>query len=168
MLQTKTPWLIVGAGVIVALVAALLLGPWLDGPAGPDADGTIEVIVDGYRFEPAEIAIPSGEPVTLQFVNRNDFIYHLTFGRELVETDGVPSGFEEDLFAGVTAQAEPPAAWEPPTEGFDAVTVNLYEDSTSELVVTLPADRVGVWEAGCFAGSGCAAKLQDALTVIVE
>lgn len=168
MSQTKTPWLIVGAGVLVAAVAALLLGPWLDGPARPDADGTIEVVVDRYRFEPAEIALPSGEPVTLRFVNRNDFIYHLTFGRELVETDGLATGFEHDLFAGVSAEADPPAAWEPPTENFDAVTVNLYEDSTSELVVTLPAERVGTWEAGCFVGRGCTAELQDALRVIVE
>jgi hypothetical protein len=168
MAQAKVPWLIVGVGVLVAAIAALLLGPWFDGLARPDADGTIEVVVDRYRFEPAEIAIPSGEPVTLRFVNRNDFIYHLTFGHEQVETDGIPSGFEQDLFAGVSAEADPPAAWQPPTGEFDAVTVNLYEDSTSELLVTLPADRVGTWEAGCFVGRGCTAELQEALTVIVE
>lgn len=168
MPKAKLPWIIAGAGMVFALIAVLVIGPWPDGPTRPDGDGTIEVVVDRYRFEPSEIVIPSGEPVTLRFVNRNDFIYHLTFGRELVETDGTPSGFEKDLFAGVTAQAEPPAAWEPPTEGFDAVTVDLYEESTSELVVTLPADRAGTWEAGCFVGRGCTAELQDALTVIVE
>lgn len=69
--QTKVLWLIAGAGVIVAVAASQLLDTWLDGPTRPDGDGTIEVVVDRYRFEPSEIVIPSG--------------------------------FEEDQFAGVTA-----------------------------------------------------------------
>jgi hypothetical protein len=168
MLSTRVSWLLAGTAAAVAVVVGTLWTVNLDGPTTPDRDGTIEIVVDRYGFEPDQIAVPSDEPVTLRFINNNDFIYHLTIGRDQLETDGVPTGFEQDLFAGTTARAEPARAWRPPTEAFDAVTINLAEQATSTITVTLPKDRVGTWEAGCFVGRGCTAELQDAFTVVVE
>jgi hypothetical protein len=167
MVRTRAPWLIAGAVAVAVTVGIVLLQPF-GGPTRPDRDGTVEIVVDRYRFEPDVISIPSGEPVTLRFTNENDFIYHLSFGREPLETEGVPTGFAEDLFADISARADPPRAWQGPTATVDAVTVNLYERSTSAITVTLPDDRVGSWEAGCFVGRGCAAELQEAFTIIVE
>ena len=167
MLNTRTTWLIAGL-VAVALATGILLIGSPDGATRPDREGTIEIVVDRYRFEPAVIAIPSDEPVTLRFVNTNDFIYHLAFGQDRFETDGVPTGFERDLFAGAVAQADPPQAWRAPTANVAAVTINLYEQSTSTITVTLPEGREGTWEAGCFVGRGCTAELHEAFTIIVE
>lgn len=38
MPETKQPWLVGGAAVLVALAAAVPRSPWLDGPARPNAE----------------------------------------------------------------------------------------------------------------------------------
>lgn len=153
-------------GAIVAF--GIVLATSLTGPARPDAQGVVEIEVDRYEFDPAVVELPTDEPVTLRFVNRNDYIYHLTFGQDLVRENGRATGFATDLFADVGAQADPPSAWRGPTPTFAGTTISLAEGSVSTITVTVPEDRRGTWHVGCFVGRGCDAELQDALTFIVD
>lgn len=160
---------IVGLGVfVVALAVALFIV--FDGPSDgrPDADGVVEVVVEGFVFSPGQLTLPAGQPVTLVIDNRNEFIHHLTVGRSAVEEDGRAVGFEEDLFAGVSVVADPPRAWLPPTPTVDTVTLNLPARSTVTYRFTLPEDRVGTWQIGCFVGRGCETRISPEAEVRVE
>lgn len=160
---------IVGTGVLlVALAASLFLV--FDGRSDgrPDSDGVLEVVVEGFAFEPERLTLPAGQPVTLVIENRNGFIHHLTVGRSVVEEGGLAVGFEEDLFAGISAVADPPRSWLPPTATVGTVTLNLPARSVVTYRFTLPEDRVGTWQIGCFVGRGCDARVSPEAEVRVE
>lgn len=155
---------------LVAAVAAVAVAVFvLTGPeeARPGPDGVVSIAIEATEFVPSRIVLPAGEPITLEFENRNDFIHHLAIGRELEQTEA-GSEFAEDLLAGVDAEADPPRAWLPPTEEFDNVTLVLPEESTVTFELTLPEDRTGTWEVGCFVGRGCDANLLEGAEVVVE
>lgn len=103
-------------------------------------------------------------------VNRDEVSHPLSFGRDLIESDGRPAGYAEGLFAGVDARVTPTSALLPP-EGPDASsTVQVRGGETVTIEVTLPDDRAGGWEVGCFLAQGChyEAGLNATLTVAGE
>jgi hypothetical protein len=156
---------LVAAVAAAAALVFVLVGP--DDEARPTADGTVAVAIEGTEFIPSRLVLPVDEPITLEFENRNDFIHHLAIGRTLQQTEaGV--AFAEDLLAGVDAEADPARAWLAPTEGFANVTLVLPERATVTYELTLPADRTGTWEVGCFVGRGCDAHLLEGAEVVVE
>ena len=156
---------LVAAVAAVAALVFVVVGP--DDEARPGGDGVVSVAIEGTEFIPSRLVLPAGEPITLEFDNRNDFIHHLAIGRTLEQTEE-GAEFAEDLLAGVDAQADPSRAWLPPTEEFDNVTLVLPESSTVTYALTLPEDRVGRWEVGCFVGRGCDAHLLEGAEVVVE
>jgi hypothetical protein len=154
------------AGVAaVAVLLIVLVGP--DDEARPGPEGTVTIAIEGTEFIPSRLVLPAGEPITLAFENRNDFIHHLAIGRTLQQTEA-GAEFSEDLLSGVDAEADPARAWLAPTEGFANVTLVLPERSTVTYELTLPEDRVGTWEVGCFVGRGCDAHLLEGAEVVVE
>ncbi len=156
---------IVAAVAAVGVLLFVLLGS--EDEARPGPDGVVDIAIEGTEFIPSRVVLPAGEPITLEFDNRNDFIHHLAIGRSLQQTEE-GAEFSEDLLAGVDAEADPERAWLPPTEQFDNVTLVLPESSTVTYEVTLPEDRVGTWEVGCFVGRGCDARLLEGAEVVVE
>lgn len=156
---------LVAAVVAVAALVFVVVGP--DDEARPGDDGVVSIAIEGTEFIPSRLVLPAGEPITIEFDNRNDFIHHLAIGRTLEQTE-VGAEFAEDLLAGVNAQADPPRAWLPPTEEFDNVTLVLPEETTVTYELTLPDDRAGTWEVGCFVGRGCDSHLLEGAEVVVE
>ena len=156
---------LVAAVAAVGVVLFVVVGPGDEARPGPD--GVVTVAIEGTEFVPSRIVLPAGEQITLEFDNRNDFIHHLAIGRTLEQTEA-GAAFAEDLLAGVNADADPARAWLPPTEDFDHVTLVLPEESTVTYELTLPEDRVGTWEVGCFVGRGCDADLIEGAEVVVE
>jgi len=156
---------LVAAVAAVGVVLFVLVGS--DDDARPGPDGVVSVAIEGTEFLPSRIVLPAGEEITLEFDNRNDFIHHLAIGRSLRQTEA-GAEFAEDLLAGVDADAEPTRAWLAPTEEFANVTLVLPESSTVSYELTLPEDRVGTWEVGCFIGRGCDAHLLEGAEVVVE
>ena len=156
---------LVAAVAAVGVVLFVVVGPGDEARPGPD--GVVTVAIEGTEFVPSRIVLPAGEQITLEFDNRNDFIHHLAIGRTLEQTEA-GAAFAEDLLAGVNADADPARAWLPPTEDFDNVTLVLPEESTVTYEFTLPEDRVGTWEVGCFVGRGCDAHLIEGAEVVVE
>lgn len=149
---------------VVAAVALTLLGT-PDDTARPDADGLLEVSLQDYRFQPAELALPTGEPVTLRLVNRDDPGHHVAFGRDVEVADGRAVGFREDLLAGLDVRVEPTGAR---VDDGGPVEVLVRGHQTVEVTFVLPADRAGSWELGCFTGRGCHYRTGLAARLIVE
>ncbi|MEX2549409.1 MAG: hypothetical protein WD638_04220 [Nitriliruptoraceae bacterium] len=153
--------------LLMAAIAVVVVFRGSDEFARPGPDGVVTVVVEGTTFTPSSLALPAGQPFSLVFENRNDFIHHLAVGRSL-ERDDDGAYFAEDLFAGVTARADPPEAWLPPTETAEHVTLVLPARETVRYELTLPEDRTGEWQLGCFIGRGCDARLHPEVEIVVE
>jgi FtsP/CotA-like multicopper oxidase with cupredoxin domain len=141
-------------GLAVVLLASLLLR---DGPSAGevDADGRLTLTVEDYRFDVDTWRLPVGEPVELVFVNLDEVSHPLSLGRELVvEGAGrLPTGYAEDLLAGLPASSAPATALTEAPDG--STTLQLLGGRTVTLQVTFPPDKAGTWYAGCFTGGGC-------------
>jgi hypothetical protein len=157
------------AVTVVALIAVVVFLPRLgDGTASPDRGGRLEIVMEDYRFGPADIALPTEAPVQLVFVNRDDTVHHVSFGREVIVDEGDEIGFAEDLLADTDARIDPSRASVGPSEQFPTLSVQVEPGETATLYVTLPAERAGEWQMGCFTARGCQFRTGLAGTVEVE
>jgi plastocyanin len=144
------------AVALVVLVAVVVLVPRLvDGSATPGADGRLEIVMEDYRFEPSDLELPTGTPLELVFVNRDDTVHHVSFGRDVIVDAGDEVGFAEDLLAGTDARIDPSRARVGPSDQFPTLSVQVEPGTTATLYVTLPEDRAGEWQMGCFTARGC-------------
>jgi hypothetical protein len=155
--RTRT-W--IKAGIVAVVAAAILAFAYVAiGPrsvAGEvDADGRLEVTVEGYAFDIDTWRVPVEEPFTLVVVNLDEVSHPLSFGRELVHEGAgrLPTGFAEDLLEGLDPAVAPATALTRDDDG--TTTLQVPGGRTVTMQVTLPADRAGTWEAGCFLGGGC-------------
>jgi FtsP/CotA-like multicopper oxidase with cupredoxin domain len=155
--ETRTRrWVAVIAVVALGAAAVLFVVLRAEPSAGEvDADGRLTVTVEDYRFDVDTWRLPVGEPVELVFVNRDEVSHPLSLGRELVvEGAGrLPTGYAEDLLAGLPASSAPATALTEAPDG--STTLQLLGERTVTLQVTFPPDRAGTWYAGCFTGGGC-------------
>jgi hypothetical protein len=157
------------AVALVALLAlAVALPRLVDGRAGPGGDGRLEIVMEDYRFEPADIGLPTETPLELVFTNRDDTVHPVSFGRDVVLDAGDEVGFAEDLLAGTNARIEPSRARVGPSEQFPTLSVGVEPGQTAMLYVTLPADRAGEWQMGCFTARGCQFRTGLAGTIEVD
>lgn len=168
MTAVRRTTVLVTAGLVLLVALVLVLGddPTVEGRPGPD--GVLEVVMEDYRFTPAEFFVPAGEPVSIAFVNRDHVSHHVNFGRGVVEVDGRAAAFEEDLFAGLDVQVHPTGAQVEPGPPYRGFTLLVAGGSTVTVDVTLPPDRVGSWQLGCFTGRGCHFEAGLAASLTVE
>jgi hypothetical protein len=165
---SRMPIFVVVATIVLVAVTAIILTNFRGQVERPDRDGVLEIVMEDYDLRPSEFVLPAGEPVTLVFTNAQDFNHNLTFGRSLVEQNGRPVGFEEDLLAGVDARVTPPQAWIASGADNHGVTISVAAHSTVTAELVLPTDRVGTWQAGCFIGPGCDPRVGLAAELTVE
>jgi hypothetical protein len=154
--------------LVVLLALAVLVPRLLDGSAAPGGDGRLEIVMEDYTFEPSDIVLPSESPLELTFVNRDDTVHHVSFGREIIVDDGDEVGFAEDLLAGTDARIEPSRARVGPSEQFPTLSVQVEPGETATLYVTLPEVRAGDWQMGCFTARGCQFRTGLAGTIEVD
>lgn len=154
--SVKTRPRIIGLIALLA-VGAVTLAVVLSGSSGdrPGRDEVLEILVEDYALTPAEFTVPAGEEVTLVFVSESEFDQNLTIGRSVIEEDGRPVGFQEDLLAGLDATVEPRTAWIDPTPIFDMTTLSVDPGESVTVDITFPEDRAGVWQIGCYLGNSC-------------
>lgn len=158
-------------GLVAALAIAgiiLVVTGGTDSAARPDDDGLLEVTLRDYGFEPDEVVLPSGEPLTLRLTNVDDASHHVSFGREVVEDGDRAVAFAEDLFAGLDPRVTPVSAESQPNEFHDGFAALVRGNETVTIEVTIPPERAGTWEIGCFTGRGCHYRTGLAGTVVVE
>lgn len=158
----------VGVLVIAMLVLLGLVLTRAGGPASPDAQDRLEIVMDDDAFEPAELSLPVGTPIGLVFINRDDTVHHVSFGRQVIEENGARIGFAEDVFADAPVRIEPSRARIGPSEQFPTVTIQVEPGSSASLRTELPAEAAGSWQMGCFTARGCHFRTGLAGEVTVE
>ncbi len=114
---------------------------------------TIKIDMDDYKFVPDTVYIPAGEEITLQFVNIGTVEHEFMAGRQ-VNSDF--TGYEIDLFADVDVKKEKskvmkkPAVPAPEKPRQPGVALTLLPAQSGSMSFTLPKDKTGEWEMGCF------------------
>jgi uncharacterized cupredoxin-like copper-binding protein len=132
----------------VLAVAALLLGACATGAQDDEETDRVEITMSEFAFNPDPVTVPAGREVTVVLTNDGDIRHEFMTGRDPMPDYG---GYRQDLLAGVDPAVDSP----------DAVTVDAHDahaglmvqvepGETVEARYTLPADRAGDWEIGCF------------------
>jgi plastocyanin len=158
----RTGWVaLVVLGVLAFVVADLVGGE-------PALGRPFEVVMEGYGFEPTELTVPAGVPITFAFENRDEVTHDVSFGRTLTESGGRVVGFGEDLLADLDVLVTPRTALTAPAPPYQGVTVTVPGGQRVTVEVTIPEDRAGTWQLGCFTGRGCHYQAGLAATLYVE
>jgi plastocyanin len=161
----------IGWITLLATVALVLTACGSQAPPEP-----LELTIDmtEYAFEPADLEFQVGQEVTLHLTNSGALEHEIMFGRDVMMTDGRPSGYMVDMFetAGVEPEVTVEAAEEEHTEGDEHTEEEEHsegdeheedEHAHSGFMVMVPAshdvytmsftvteEMVGEWEVGCF------------------
>jgi len=128
-----------------------------------------------YAFEPADLEFQVGQEVTLHLTNSGALEHEIIFGRDVMMTDGRPSGYMIDMFE--NAGVEPDVSFEMSGEEHTEEDEHSEDEEHSEgdehteedehahsgfmvkvpvsddiytMSFTVTEDMVGEWEIGCF------------------
>ena len=91
--------------VWIALLAAIPLILSACGSPAPPEPLEVSINMSEYAYEPANLEFKVGQEVTLHLTNSGVLEHEIMFGREVMMTDGRPSGYMVDMFE--TAGIEP-------------------------------------------------------------
>lgn len=161
----KLGWITVLAAVGLVLAAC--------GSQAPPEPLELTIDMTEYAFEPADLEFQVGQEVTLHLTNSGALEHEIMFGRDVMMTDGRPSGYMVDMFetAGVEPEVTVEAAEEEHTEGDEHAEEEEHsegdehteDDAHTGFMVMVPAshdvytmsftvteEMVGDWEVGCF------------------
>ncbi|MFA9431082.1 hypothetical protein [Egicoccus sp. AB-alg2] len=158
---------VLGIAAVVLLVALFGRGGGVV-TATPAADGTVRMVMEERAFAPTDVTIVAGRPVTFEFVNRDVGSHMVSFGRAVVEEDQRAVGFGEDLLAGLDVDVRPSVDRmdvQPPYRG---TTIMVQGGETVSVTFTVPPERRGDWQIGCFTSRGCDYRTGMAAALHVE
>lgn len=149
-------------------LAALLLTAC--GAAATPEPVNLTIEMSEYAFSPDQIDLKVGQEVTFTIVNAGALEHEIMFGREVMMTDGRPSGYMMDMFE--SAHVEPQVMMETGMEmgdehqdeaddhnegdeheGEDHHGFMVYlpaGDDEATMTFTVTEEMVGEWEIGCF------------------
>ena len=138
--------------LLIALITVLgLLAGCGERTATPTPGRTVQIQLGEHFFQPAGLKLKAGETVAIELVNQGQLAHEFMIGREATVKQGKADGYTTDFFKGVKlsqtatqGQAKLDAA-----HGHGAM-VKLDGGSKTTLVFTVPKDRAGEWELGCF------------------
>jgi len=154
---------------IIAVVAVVLLSLPGSTPEGhPDADGNLTVELAIRSFEPGQLVLPTGRPLSITFTNNSDVDHTIAFGRGTIEDGQHPFAPERDMLADLDVRATPPLALVRPTDSQPFMGIRIPLNESVTVSFTLPEDRTGQWELGCFTSRGCYFELGFRADVTVE
>ena len=158
---------------LMAVIPLVLVACASQAPPEP-----LEMAIDltEYSFTPADLEFQVGQEVTLHLSNSGALEHEIMFGRDVMMMNGMPNGFDVDMFevAGVEPEVsvemsmEMESGGEEHTEGDEhsegdehmeegeehghsgfMVKVPVSEDVYT-MSFTVTEDMVGEWEIGCF------------------
>jgi hypothetical protein len=101
-------------------------------------------------------------------VNNSDVDHTIAFGRGTVEDGQHPFAPELDMLRDLDVRATPPLALIRPTASQPFTGIRIPLDESVTVSFTLPDDRAGAWELGCFTSRGCYFELGFRADVTVE
>ncbi len=147
--------------LIVALLIAVVSCAPSGGGAAPTPSGEITIKMSEYKFEPSSIQLKAGQQVKITFQNTGEKDHEFMVGRKLKQEGGHPAGYEENFFKGIDVKAEregkaidPMSLVEEEEHDFGFMVALPSGDKPVTISFTVPADKVGEWEMGCFEDDG--------------
>ncbi len=145
-------------GILVFVLLILALAACSGSPA--PAEFTIEM--SEFAFTPNVFEVQVGQEVTIHLKNAGALNHELMIGQNAMMMDGMPSGFEHNLFEnsepmvmGGMSEGDMESddhGMEEMDHGFMVLMPKGAEDATINFTVT--EDMAGTWELGCFTDSG--------------
>jgi uncharacterized cupredoxin-like copper-binding protein len=150
--------------VLIALaVGAVLLSACTtaaeDDQAGPQEIG---MTMTEFAFEPSAVTLTTGDDVVVVLTNDGAVPHEFMAGRQPMPDDG---GYMEDFFAGVSPTVTPSEALTMDAHDAHAgFMVQVEPGQTVQVGFTVPDDRQGEWEIGCFEPGHYEAGMHATLT----
>lgn len=114
-----------------------------------------------YRFEPHSLSLHSGRSQRIVLVNRGTQPHELMIGRG-AHSGGGHHGFMENFFEGLQISVESGGVT---LEARDLTHVVLQPGASVTLTLTVPPNRKGQWELGCFVPGHYELGMKGTLTV---
>ncbi|RMF81659.1 MAG: hypothetical protein D6737_04315 [Chloroflexi bacterium] len=148
--------------MIVAAIAALLVGIWMVNAQEVEEEGEEDVTVldislaefsftlEGQEANEA-IVLQAGQRYKFEFENNGTVMHEVAFGTDVRTEDDLAVGFDTNIFENVEADIEGEmngADFEVEVPGIFEMEINPGQKL--ELSLTIPEDLVGEWELACF------------------
>lgn len=169
MLRIRRPAAI--GAILVVVLALVLVGIGLTRGLGvaatplfPSSGGT-RLAMGEFYFKPGTVTLQAGQQVTIELVNEGAIEHEFMVGRDVHREDNRPEGYKHDFFAGVDIHytIEGGELERKPGHGTE---IELKPGGRAVLTFTVPADRVGEWEIGCFVPGHYEAGMKGKLVVV--
>lgn len=135
---------------ILALTVVLL-----SACAGSPQPVEFTVEMSEFAFSPNTFEVQVGQEVTFHLVNNGALEHEFMLGRETMMMDGMPGGYEHNMFEGEEPEVMGGEAHHEMGDmdhGFMVSIPRGGEDASLSFTVT--EDMVGEWEIGCFLDGG--------------
>lgn len=172
-----TRWLL-GAALLagaLALSACAGLGSQTRAPSSglaPVAEAgpaVIQVRMGEFYFKPEVVRVKAGQEVRIDFVNDGKIVHEFMAGREVEMHEGKAETFEKDFFKGMDVKQMGQHMESGSMKGMEAadhgMEVELQGGERASLSFTVPTDRNGEWEIGCFVPGHYEAGMKGKLIV---
>ncbi len=147
----------IGTALLMLLLAACA-------PQATPGAGAIQVKMGEFYFKPETIQLKAGQQVRIELVNEGKVEHEFMVGREVEMHEGKAETFEKDFFEGIEIAhtVEEGKLMKEPGHGTE---VELESGGKATLTFTVPADRKGEWEIGCFVPGHYEAGMKGKLVV---
>ncbi len=152
------------------LARALILGTGLlvlsaCGSAAP-ATLVMNINMNEFAFTPNVFEAKVGQQVTINMMNTGALQHEIMFGRNMIMSNGQPSGYELDMFS--MAGMEPSVTFSGGMEGMEGdmlmgqsgmehggySVILPAGDQSAQMTFTVTDEMVGEWELGCLEQDG--------------
>ena len=143
------------------LLIVLVLSLAACGRAATPQPFTMTIGMTEYAFTPNDLELKVGQQVTLVLVNNGQLVHEIMFGRDVMEMNNRPAGYQVDLFeaggvepeVNVTVEGQMGEEMEEEEEhgGFMVV---LGTGGRATMTFTVTEGMIGEWEMGCFEQEG--------------
>jgi uncharacterized cupredoxin-like copper-binding protein len=162
----RTTW------IFLSLVAG---GVMIVAGIGQAAPAAVKISMTEYKFQSDRIFVRAGQTAAISLVNvsTKKKVHEFMAGREVAVSHSRPAGFKRDFFDGLAIKiSNEKDIWKlrpgrakitggmvmndpgMAMEGHEGFMIELQPGGTATLTFTVPANRVGEWEIGCFSEAG--------------
>jgi len=126
--------------------------------ANDTVETVVEVTMTDHAFEPSNVTVPAGEPVTIEFENAGTVEHYFVVG-DTIASDG--DGVRENLFRGVSLEKskesgghEEEREEEHEEEEGHENEFELPPGGRGSITFTLPDSKAGTYTIACFETTG--------------
>jgi len=115
-----------------------------------------DIDMNEYSFSPAKLDFKVGQEVTLNLTNSGQLQHELMIGRDVMQMDNRPAGYQVDMFEAGGVEPQVTHVGEPEEEGemHSGFMVPVPVPGSAMMKFTVTEGMLGEWEMGCFEQDG--------------